>query len=110
MAELISIPDILSLGGTVTVTFGFLIYLRLLLKDNRKERDASERRYGELLKDNTAARSADHESRNKETEALLQLYTSIQTFNQINGTRQEKCDRIREELKAEVTRIREISS
>ena len=91
MAEIISIPDILSLGSSVTITFGFLIYLRLMMKDHRKERDASERRYAELLKDNTEARRADHENRNKETEAILLLNESVKVLNQNSGATQKQC-------------------
>lgn len=93
MSEVLNPGNFIQLGGQVVITFGFLLFMYRINKDNRKERESSEKRYENLLKDNTEARKLDHEARNNETVAIAKLLGAVDEWNRTNGTKQEKCDK-----------------
>jgi len=102
MADVGIIQSLADLGGTAVAVgiLGWILYRQQ--RDIQEERRASEKRYETMMESDLALRQ-------KQTEALINMYASIDQFNQINGNTQQNCQFIRESITAEVTRLSEIS-
>lgn len=98
MTEAEIINAVLGSGGSITAVglIGYFLNRAIKAKDNTQQIVMS------LLK-------ADQATREKNTEALTKLSSSIDEFNRVNGSNQRDCAMIREAYTAEVTRLAEIA-
>jgi len=91
-----------------------VIFAWVIIKTNRGEREdrrASEKRYEALIRGEQEKYGglirAEQETREKQTQAIVSMYKTIDQWNSLNSINQRDCASIRESLSIEVTRLRE---